>query len=316
MIKKAIADPSLQNALTQCREMITVGSKSFSAAARFFGQEEKESAFFLYGWCRFCDDQIDEAEEQSDLKLLRERLAWLKINTARAFENHPSDHPVFVAFSHIVKKYQIPHHYPLELLAGMEMDTQKMTYPNFEALTLYCYRVAGVVGLMMAHIVGVSDARALKHAADLGIAMQLTNIARDVTDDAKMGRVYLPLDWLREEGVPFASVGDPKYLSEVARVVARLLQKAESYYQSGDQGLKYLAFRPAVAVVAARCVYSEIGREVLRRGPRAWDERVWIRPLRKWIVMGKGIGSILSSIPRRLMSPWHRLMIPSIWRHV
>ena len=121
-------------------------------------------------------------------------------------------------------------------------------------LLLYCYRVAGTVGLMMSHVMGLRDESALKHAADLGIGMQLTNIARDIIEDAAMGRIYLPLSWLQEAQIPAAEVAAPEYREKLAMLSLRLLREADRYYRSGDAGLWYLSFRSACAVSAARQV--------------------------------------------------------------
>ena len=179
--------------------MIKVGSRSFSLAARLFYADTRDAAFFLYGWCRFCDDQIDQT---MNLRLQENRVVELRASTTAAFSGQPGTNPVFVALEYIAGKYRIPSHYALELVEGMAMDVRKERYWDVEELVGYCYRVAGTVGLMMVHVMGISDEKALRHAADLGTAMQLTNIARDVLEDAAMGRVYLPLSWLDAMGVP------------------------------------------------------------------------------------------------------------------
>ena len=171
---------TLEQSIDRCREMITHGSKSFSLASRLFPKKEREAAFMLYGWCRFCDDQIDEAVEQGKPELLSDRLGWLREETRNAFAGVPSNHAVFVAFSHLIKEYRIPEHYALELLEGMAMDVRNTRYETFDDLLVYCYRVAGVVGLMMSHVMGISSEDALRRACDLGLAMQLTNISRDI----------------------------------------------------------------------------------------------------------------------------------------
>jgi phytoene synthase len=307
-----MSEITYEQALRECRTMIRTGSKSFSLAAAIFGDEERSAAFLLYGWCRYCDDAIDDLahdplEQTRQLESLRER-------TRAAFAGERMTDPVFVAFQHVVKRYAIPSHYALELLEGMAMDVAKQTYATLPDLMLYCYRVAGTVGLMMCHIMRVSDPRALAHACDLGSAMQLTNISRDVLDDVAMGRVYLPLDWLAAEGVRPGEIALPKNRAAVARVVKRLLTHAEKFYRSGDQGLQYLAFRPSCAIKAARNVYSEIGVQVARRGQHAWDERVWIRTGRKCWVMARGVLSVMASLPVRWRSPWRPRPIDSIWR--
>ena len=300
--------------VAECRTMIAVGSKSFATAAKLFGKSDRDGAFLLYGWCRFCDDTIDNASSESELRLT-EKLDWLIEQTEQAYGATPPEHPVFRALHYIVRQYAIPRHYPLELLEGMAMDVRRQTYATFEDLLLYCYRVAGTVGLMMSHVMQVSDERALKHASDLGIAMQLTNISRDILDDAAMGRVYLPLDWIRQEGFSPDTVGELPNREKLASLARRLIWRAETYYRSGDAGLKYLSLRPACAIAAARQVYSEIGVKVVRKGARAWDERVWISPARKVVIMIRGMGRMLQTLPGRFFRPWRATPIQLIWRH-
>lgn len=303
---------TLATALTDCREMITKGSKSFSMAARFFAPQTRDAAFFLYGWCRYCDDQVDET---MNLRLQEERVELLRHSTRAAFQGEKSSYPAFTAIRYLAQNYQIPSHYPEELIEGMAMDVRKERYETVQDLSLYCYRVAGVVGLMMSHVMGVSDTKALRHAADLGSAMQMTNIARDVMEDAQRQRVYLPLDWLDEAGIPEGQLSHPKYREAVAVVVARLLSEADSYYHSGIRGLKYLPWRSAFAVAIAARVYREIGRRVIARGPRAWDTRTVVSPLRKAWAVVEGLGLVVTTIPYRLLHPWKRTAPLLVWRH-
>ena len=237
----------VDRALVQCREMIRVGSKSFSLAAKLFEPTTRDAAFFLYGWCRYCDDQVDET---TNLRLQEERVKALREATTDAFDalSPLPVNPVFVALRHIARECRIPSHYALELIEGMAMDVRKETYWTLDELSLYCYRVAGTVGLMMSHIMGVSDERALKHASDLGSAMQLTRIFRAISwMTPAMGRVYLPLLWLDEAGVPEGQVAHPRHRAAVTLVVKRLLDAADGYYASGNKGLKYLPWRAALA---------------------------------------------------------------------
>lgn len=304
--------PKVQSALAECKKMIEVGSKSFSLAAKLFDESTRDAAFFLYGWCRYCDDQIDRAK---NLRIQEERVKELRAETEKAFDGQPCNNPVFIALSHIAKQYNIPRHYALELIEGMAMDVRREAYWTIDDLRLYCYRVAGTVGLMMSHVMGVSDPRALRHAADLGSAMQLTNIARDVREDAEMGRVYLPLLWMDEAGVPEGQIMQPRYRASVAQVVKRLLGAADGYYASGAAGLKYLPWRAAIAVSVASEVYSQIGRQVLARGERAWDSRTIVSKWGKaWAVM-RGTFRVLLSAPQRIFLPWKRVEIQQIWRH-
>jgi phytoene/squalene synthetase len=170
--------PEVKAALEECRWMITKGSKSFSLAARLFDSDTRDAAFFLYGWCRYCDDQVDQAGLTDSREQLVERLAELSEATRSIFSGAQQKHAVFIAMQYIVQRHSIPAHYALELIEGMAMDARGTRYQTFDDLSLYCYRVAGTVGLMMSHVMGLRGEQALKHAADLGIAMQLTNIAR------------------------------------------------------------------------------------------------------------------------------------------
>jgi 15-cis-phytoene synthase len=298
-------------ALAQCRTMISAGSKSFSLAARLFPRETRDAAFFLYGWCRYCDDEIDERRGDTAGRRAA-RLAALSDGTRSALAGEPQRDPVFLALGHVASRYRIPAHYPLELIEGMAMDARGDTYETLEDLLLYCYRVAGTVGLMMAHVMGVSDERALKNAAHLGIAMQLTNIVRDIVADADAGRIYLPRSWLAEAGIAAQSVAAPRHRAALARVARRALTEAERYYRSADVGVTSLSFRCAVAVGAARYIYSDIGTLVSRRGPAAWDERVFTPRRRKLAAVGRGVALALR--PGRLFRSASPAPIARVWR--
>ena len=306
--------PQVRAALDECRWMIRKGSKSFSLAARLFDPATRDAAFFLYGWCRYCDDQVDQVGTSASRNELAARLKVLKDKTAAAFSFAPQDEPVFIALQYIVHRYGIPSHYALELIEGMAMDVRATRYANLKELLLYCYRVAGTVGLMMAHVMGLRDEAALEHAADLGIAMQLTNIARDIVEDASMQRIYLPLTWLSEAEVQPEKIDAAENREKLAMLTRRLLREAERYYRSGDEGLWYLSFRSACAVAAARRVYAEIGAMLLRKGPRAWDQRTYVTGARKIRMVLRGISSLLRSLPARLFQPWSPVPLRVIWK--
>ena len=305
----------IRAALNKCREIITKGSKSFSLAAKVFDAQTRDAAIFLYGWCRYCDDQVDEAGKSGNCDELERRLIALRERTASAFALEPQQEPVFVALQYIVHRYSIPAHYAIELIEGMAMDVRGIRYANLRELVLYCYRVAGTVGLMMSHVMGLREESALKHAADLGIAMQLTNIARDVTEDASMGRIYLPLDWLDEVNIAPDEIAAPANREKLAVITLRLLREAERYYRSGDAGLWHLSFRSACAVSAARHVYSEIGALLVKRGARAWDQRTYVTGARKLWVVVRGVLSLIQSAPARIFKPWTPAPLKTVWKH-
>jgi phytoene synthase len=307
--------PEVKAALDRCRWMIRRGSKSFSLAARLFGAETRDAAFFLYGWCRYCDDQVDEAGTTESQEELARRVKRLKECTASAFSLAPQREPVFVALQYIAHRYGVPADYALELIEGMAMDVRGTRYGTLKELLLYCYRVAGTVGLMMSHVMGLRDERALKHAADLGIAMQLTNIARDITEDAARGRIYLPLSWLNEASIVPEEIALPEHREKLGMLTLRLLREADRYYRSGDAGLWYLSLRSACAVAAARHVYAEIGASLLRKGARAWDRRTYVTgPLKVW-VMARAVTGVLRSVPGRLWRPWSPAPLRMVWKY-
>jgi phytoene synthase len=272
--------------VARSRAAIERGSKSFAAAARLFDPKTREGAILLYAWCRHCDDRVDEQAlgfrtGRASPESAAERLADLERETRRALAGEPVAEPAFAALQEVVRRHHIPERHPLDHLKGFAMDVEGRRCETLEDCCLYCYHVAGVVGVMMAHVMGVRGEDTLDRAADLGIAFQMTNITRDVVEDAEAGRVYLPGDWLRETGVPPGEVGHPEHRAAVHAVATRLLDEAERYYASAEVGLGRLPFRSAWAVAAARRVYRDIGRLVRERGPRAWDRRAGTGPARK-----------------------------------
>lgn len=301
--------PEIEKAISYCCTSITKGSKSFSLAARLFPQETREAAFCLYGWCRHCDDEIDALNSIDKI----ERLHQLKQKTLSCFTDAPQSEPVFVAFQYLVQKYAIPQHYPLELLEGMGMDVKGHTYETLDDLRLYCYRVAGTVGLMMSHVMGLSDERALENACDLGTAMQLTNIARDIREDFDMGRIYLPRLWMKESGLSEKNLLVDTHRPALVNLIKRLLSEADRFYRSGDEGLKFLSIPMALSIASARHVYAEIGRRVLRRGASAWDTRTIVPLGRKLLVMLRGIVQVLMSVPSRVGRSRVNVPIKKIW---
>jgi len=268
------------------QSVIQKGSKSFAAAARLFAPETRGGAYMLYAWCRHCDDQTDDQVlgfngARLEVAEGRERVEELRAKTLRALSGERVDDPIFAGLQRVVADNEIPHRYPLEHLDGFVMDVEGREYHTLEDTVEYCYHVAGVVGVMMAYVMGVRDEPTLDRATDLGLAFQLTNICRDVMEDAEVGRVYLPRDWLDEAEVPIDEIRRPECRGGVFQVVRRLLAEADRYYASSWLGVSQLPFRSAWAVAAANAVYRDIGRLILERGPRAWDSRASTGKARK-----------------------------------
>ncbi len=247
------------------RQTIAAHSKSFALASKLLGPRLRDETAVVYTWCRRADDAVDEVSAftgREELLRLQRELRGVYAGTVRD--------PVLAAFADVVKTRGIPMAYPSGLLAGMEMDVTSARYQTVDDVIVYSYRVAGVVGLMMAHVFGVRDDDALVHAAHLGIAMQLTNICRDVAEDWNRGRLYIPAEVLARHGAADLAGDLGKPLPDSARAplaaaVAELLQLANRYYASGAAGEHALPWRAALAVRAARGVYSAIGDQIAAR---------------------------------------------------
>ncbi|MEM9810694.1 MAG: phytoene/squalene synthase family protein [Pseudomonadota bacterium] len=284
----------------QSAEAISKGSKSFAIASLLFRPHMKRHAHMLYAWCRHCDDVIDgqnlgfgeDSFAGRDALPRREDLESLTRDTDAAWRGEtPASWP-FEAFQTVALETGMPRQHPMDLLRGFEMDVDAQRYETLEDTLRYSYHVAGVVGVMMAIVMGVSpdDNDTLDRASDLGIAFQLTNICRDIIDDAAIGRVYVPAAWLADVGVG-PEPGD--ILREVNReavwqVALRLMKEADKYYQSSGPGVRRLPIRAGFAVAAARGVYRDIGRVVRVKGPRVWDKRARTSRRRKLALAGLG----------------------------
>jgi 15-cis-phytoene synthase len=283
--------------ITGSEAAIAQGSQSFSTAARLFGRRTRDDAVMLYAWCRYCDDVIDGQTlghgQVDDFRTGQQhRLAHLQQQTAAALQGGQPDHPVFEALRRVVNRHDIPTRHPEELLRGFEMDVLDRRYRTIHDTLDYCYHVAGVVGVMMAMIMGVRDARVLDRACDLGIAFQLTNIARDVVEDAKAGRCYLPADILARNGINKIELDDATQRPHLYAAAVELLDLAEGYYHSAYLGLASLPPRSAWAIATARRVYKAIGTKLRYGGPEALDIRVSTTRAEKAALLGIALGDV------------------------
>lgn len=270
-----MSDPTVAAAA----EAIRAGSKSFAVASRLFDRRTREGATLLYAWCRHCDDVVDDQRlgfrtGAGGATTPAVRLAELESATRAALRGEPSSEPAFAALAEVMRRHAIPEALPLAHLAGFRMDVEGRRYGALDDTLDYSWHVAGVVGVMMAHVMGVRDRATLERAADLGLAFQLTNIARDIVDDAGAGRVYLPADWLAEVGIPATELAEKRHRAALAALAGRLVDAAEPYYASAAIGIAGLPPRAAWAVATAKGVYRQIGSDVKALGPRAWDRRV------------------------------------------
>ncbi len=261
------------------RRSIARGSKSFAAASTLFARPVRERAWLLYSWCRACDDLADGQDHGHGMTLVADplaRLERLQVLTEAALAGTPQSDPAFEALRIVAAETGLPHGFARDHIAGFALDAAGWAPESEDDLLRYCYHVAGVVGCMMAVVMGVdpADEVTLDRACDLGLAFQLANIARDVGEDAGVGRCYLPRAWLAEAGIDPARLMAPEYRPALVALVRRLTDRAEQFEAAARHGTPALPVRSAWAVLAAAAIYGDIGRKVARRGGHAWDERV------------------------------------------
>jgi phytoene synthase len=270
--------------LAACRQMLSTGSKSFFAASFFLPKMIRDPAAALYAFCRVADDAIDEQlDQQAALEQLRERLE-------RVYQGRPLPLPSDRAFTATVERFEVPRALPEALLEGFAWDAEGRGYETIEGVLDYSARVAAAVGAMMTVIMGVRAPNVLARACDLGTAMQLTNICRDVGEDARNGRVYLPKAWLREEGLDIeAWLAKPSFNEAVGAVTKRLLDRAEEIYQRAETGIAKLPVPCRPGIYAARLLYAEIGREVARNGYDSVTQRAVVPPGRKVTLLSRAV---------------------------
>ena len=263
-----------------CQNKAAASGSSFYYSFMFLDSARRQAITALYAFCREVDDIVDECR---DPVLAHSKLDWWRQEIERVFNGSPT-HPVGFALQEISSSFRLPHERLSEIIDGMAMDLKNKRYADFPALQNYCYHAAGVVGLLSATIFGVSDSRTLDYAHDLGIAFQLTNIIRDVGEDARRGRIYLPLDELRRFGVSEADILCARNSDNFRNLMAFQAERAEAHY---EQALTKLPAadrknqRPGLIMAA---IYRALLREIVRGGFLVLDRRTSLTPLRKaWL---------------------------------
>ncbi|HEY8565956.1 MAG TPA: phytoene/squalene synthase family protein [Beijerinckiaceae bacterium] len=280
-------EPGLASAadLAACRSLIRDGSRSFHAASVLLPSRVRDAAHGLYGFCRLADDAVDRHGAGPEV------LDRLHARLDQIYARRPADSAADRAFADVVAAFGVPQTLPMALLEGFAWDAEGRRYRTLDDLMDYAARVAGTVGAMMTLLMGVRDAAALARACDLGVAMQLTNIARDVAEDARQGRLYLPLAWLEEAGLDAeAWLADPQPSPALFGVVARLLAVADGLYARAEGGIALLPSGCRPAILAARLIYAEIGRSVERGGAVGLSTRAVVPARRKVELMARAFG--------------------------
>lgn len=281
--------------LEHCRDAIRTGSLSFHSASRLLPARVRDPALALYAFCRLADDEVDEGQAKERAVLaLQERLDLAYRGTPR---NAPEDR----AFAAIVERFDMPRDLPEALLEGLAWDSLERRYRTLSEVRSYSARVASAVGAMMCVLMEVRDPHALARACDLGVAMQLTNIARDVGEDARAGRLYLPLDWFDEAGIDAgAFLAAPEPRREIRRMVSRLLAEADRLYLRSEAGIAALPRDARMGIWAARLIYAGIGREVRRNGFDSVTRRAHTSTLQKlgWMAQSSARAAMGMAMPK------------------
>jgi phytoene synthase len=268
--------------MAACRDLLRGGSRTFNAASKVLPRSVADPAIALYAFCRLADDAVDLGSDRAAaVARLRDRLD-------RAYRHQPMDLAADRLFADVVTKFCIPRELPEALLEGLAWDAEVRRYETLQDLTAYAARVAGAVGAMMTLVMGQRAPEIVARACDLGVAMQFTNIARDVGEDARAGRLYLPQSWLREAGIdPDTWLLTPSFTPEISAIVQRLLNAADIFYSRATIGIANLPIGCRPGIYAARALYAEIGRELERRGLDSVSKRAVVSTNRKLAVLAR-----------------------------
>jgi 15-cis-phytoene synthase len=263
-----------------CRDKAAASNSSFYYSFRFLPQDKRRAITALYAFCREVDDVVDEC---SDADVARTTLNWWRSEVAAIYAGKPQ-HPVGQALKPLVQQFGLPQEHLLEIIDGMEMDLDQHSYPDFKSLQLYCYRVASVVGLLAAEIFGYSDRKTLKYAHDLGIAFQLTNIIRDVGEDARRGRIYLPQEELQQFGVNPNDILAARETDSFHKLMAFQIERARHFYRQAYEELPAVDRKAQRTGLVMAAIYRATLDAVVASGGHVLKERVSLTPLRKlWL---------------------------------
>jgi len=263
-----------------CQEKCAASGSSFYYSFLFLPAERRRAIMALYAFCREVDDVVDEC---NDPAIAATKLAWWRQEIGRLAGGQPQ-HPVGQALQTAAARFDLPAEQLLEIIDGMEMDLQQSRYLDFKGLSLYCYRVASVVGLLAAGIFGYGDRQTQKYAHDLGMAFQLTNIVRDIGEDARRGRIYLPMDELKRFDVPAADILNARYSDNFSELMKFQVERAEKYYAQAVAQLPAADRKNQRPGLVMAAIYRTLLDEIRRDDYRVLHQRIALTPVRKlWI---------------------------------
>ncbi len=263
-----------------CQEKAAASGSSFYYSFMFLPKEKRRAIIALYAFCREVDDVVDEC---TDEQVARTTLNWWRGQVAEIYGGKPQ-HPVAIALIPVVVKFNMAQELLLEIIDGMEMDLDQPRYSDFKSLQLYCYRVASVVGLLSVEIFGYTDRQTLKYAHDLGIAFQLTNIIRDIGEDARRNRIYLPMDEMQQFGVTAADILNANETENFHKLMEFQIERAEGFYQQALAQLPPVDRKNQRTGLIMAAIYRATLDEVKASGCHVLKERISLTPLRKlWL---------------------------------
>lgn len=287
--------PELEPYFEFARKTTAQWSKSFYAAARFLPKEQRWATYALYGYCRYLDNLVDLPRNRSPREIIHELNAFNK-ELETAYRTGQSQHPVLRPFIAVVRHYGIPLELPKDLIKGVRMDLRYKRYDSFEQLYTFAYRVASVVGLMMSFVIKFSHSIALHHAEALGIAMQLTNILRDVDEDYQNHRIYLPMDEMRAFGVHEEDLQLRRMNENLRKFIAFQVERAERYYEKAHPGIQLLSPHSRFSIYAASRIYRGILDQIKSNEYNPFLGRVFVSSAKKKRIL-------LAEVARQILFP-------------
>jgi phytoene synthase len=285
----------LEKAYKYCESVTRLHAQSFYFAAKFLPRNKRRAVYPIYAFCRRVDDEIDELGDGDEFEAVKTVEKWrsrLKeiydgtINGEKFLEDD-GQAKVFIAWRDVLKSFKIPPNLPQELVEGVLMDTTVKRYETFEELYVYCYRVASTVGLMSSEILGYSDKIALEYAEAMGIGMQLTNILRDVREDAAIGRIYLPKEDLRAFDVSEEQVLENEFDANFARMMKFQVERARRFYEQGEKGIAFLEKDSRFTVLLASRIYAKILDEIEKQNYDVFVRRAHTSKIQKILSIPK-----------------------------
>lgn len=282
----------LRQAYSHCRSITRQYAKTFYMATRFLPYEKQRSIFAIYGLCRYLDDLVDEAEDL----MINEKISHFEIfekldlfthNLVETYRGQKQSDPILTSFSHTLNRYSISLELPLLLIDGVKMDLEKNRYASFDELYDYSYKVASVVGLMTSEVFGYSDKKSLDYAVDLGIAMQLTNILRDVGEDLDKDRIYLPADEFEMFGITVEELKQKKNTPKFKKFMKFQVSRAREYYDKADYGISLLNKDSRLPVALAKENYCRILDKIEQINYNVFNERAYLNSTEKFTILPK-----------------------------